>query len=91
MTLGTFQNKESLLTVRGSCNKIIHATGIQLDWQDDEKSAFSRYWSGYLHLTGKSGEDVWHINLNIKTWCKSMKFLHEILRSEVDWWEVYID
>ena len=57
------------LTLRGACNKIIHAADIKADWvvpdqsrNPDERGAYIRR---FLYLNGTPREADWHAKLSI--------------------------
>lgn len=62
------------LNVRESCNKIIHATRVELDWVTRNRKRDDAYthWSGAVNLFGAKGADRWHLELDASAWCVSI-------------------
>src|SRR5690606_1990736 len=61
--IGAVHSGTFALTVRESCNKIIHATRVELGWASTnlrKANKKSEYWSGGYHLWGKHGKLAWH-------------------------------
>ena len=80
------------LTVRESCNKIIHATKVDFNWTEvnlRKTKKKAEYWNGGYHLHGKLGRATWHIELDMHAWARAMENFHCILGEQVDWFEVY--
>lgn len=84
---GTFE-----LSLRESCNKIIHATSVDLGWKKARLRNPSRqveYWNGSLHLRGKQSKRPWHVELSVIDWAIGMENLHALLDDGTDWHAVY--
>jgi hypothetical protein len=80
------------LTVRESCNKIIHATKVELSWSEINHRISEKkieYWNGGYNLHGRQAKHAWHIELNMQAWAVAMENFHSILDERVDWYEVY--
>lgn len=80
------------LTVRESCNKIIHATKVDLGWACVNLRKAKKkieYWAGCYHLHGKQGKSAWHVELDMQLWAIAMENFHAILDERVDWEQVY--
>lgn len=80
------------LTVRESCNKIIHATKVELGWAcANLRNAKKKieYWAGSYHLWGKQGRSAWYVELDMQLWAIAMENFHAILDERVDWEQVY--
>ncbi len=69
---GNFQ-----LSIRESCNKIIHATNVIPCWKEGDVSGIRfKYWSGEYQLSGMHNKKKWQLILNIHQWSKAfIKFL----------------
>jgi len=76
------------LTIRESCNKIIHATKVELAWAEDKKKRFE-YWSGGYHLRGFQSKKAWHIELDMQNWAIALENFHQIIDEQVDWEMLY--
>jgi hypothetical protein len=80
------------LTVRESCNKIIHATNVELGWTSANLRKSKKkieYWGGSYHLRGKQGKSTWHVELDMRPWAIAMENFHSILDERVDWEQIY--
>ncbi len=74
---GTFQ-----LSLRESCNKIIHATKAYPDWSEKAVNGKSfKYWNGSFHLKGSKGSVNWHLELYVGNWAKALGRYHDALSS----------
>jgi hypothetical protein len=75
------------LSLRESCNKIIHATGTKLVWQEvkTEKKAFE-YWTGVYRLFGNdnAGKE-WSASVNVPDWCVAMMRFNASFQDRIDW------
>ena len=62
------------LNVRESCNKIIHATRVELDWvtRNSKKPGAYTYWSGAVNLFGERAKKAWHLEIDTTAWCVSV-------------------
>jgi hypothetical protein len=62
------------LSVRESCNKIIHATRVELEWVTRNRKAQNAYtyWSGAVNLFGEKAGEPWHLELEVSAWCLSV-------------------
>tara|TARA_B100000809_G_C15032996_1_gene492662 strand:+ start:97 stop:663 length:567 start_codon:yes stop_codon:yes gene_type:complete len=89
--IGSFIEGEGKLTLRESCNKIIHATEATMQWvnvkADNEES--NEYWNGQYHLHGTHRGLAWHVELNVEAWCIAMIRFNKSVQEEVDWHHVY--
>ena len=73
------------LSVREACNKIIHATRVELHWVTRNSKSHARYthWTGDVHLYGEHRNDPWHLELNVHAWTFAVDtYIEEILSSE---------
>lgn len=76
---GTFK-----LSVREACNKIIHATRVELHYVTRNHKTQSAYthWSGAVNLFGEKANKPWHLELDATAWCVSIDtYLDHILSS----------
>jgi hypothetical protein len=95
LVLGRVVDGEFELTLRETCNKIIHArkaipvwaTGIEGDVQ-------FKYWSGDYELSGTKGDESWRLLLHVAPWARCVeRFLIEADSAEVtlylgqDWYK----
>lgn len=90
--IGKVHEGEFNLTIRESCNKIIHATSVELGWTKVRLRNPSRqveYWSGALHLRGKQARKSWHVELFVLKWAIAMETFHSLLDDGTDWYAVY--
>ncbi len=74
------------LTVRESCNKIIHATNVELGWAETRfRNPHRRieYWDGTCHLRGKLGKSPWHVELNMTERADSLDYFIDLVASSV--------
>lgn len=89
LDLGTVEDRGAL-SLRESCNKIIHATGAKLVWQkiglgDD----VFEYWTGVYRLFGadQSGK-AWVARVNVADWCTAMMRFNVAFQERIDWADV---
>lgn len=76
------------LTIRESCNKIIHAkqVSIVIDVSRSQRPAFRyNYWNGHCGLRGSQGGQSWEIDLDVFEWCQSMTVFVEEMSQYVEW------
>jgi hypothetical protein len=89
LDIGTIENRGAL-SLRESCNKIIHATGAKLVWQDigAGESSFE-YWTGVYRLFGtdQSGK-AWVAKVNVADWCTAMIRFNASFQERIDWTHV---
>jgi len=82
--LGKFHSGGFNLNVRESCNKIIHATRVELGWITRNRKTQSAYtyWSGAVNLFGAKANKPWHLELDATAWCVSIgTYLDHVLSS----------
>ncbi|MGB3832213.1 MAG: hypothetical protein WA975_10145 [Mesorhizobium sp.] len=90
--IGVVHSGSFNLTVRESCNKIIHATKVELGWATANLRKAKKkieYWSGSYHLHGKQGKTAWHVELDMQVWAIAMENFHSILDEQADWERIY--
>lgn len=76
------------LSLRESCNKIIHATEFDLAISNARSSKpYYRYsyWNGCCVLKGRHSNQPWHIELNVHEWCGAIDCFMDELSSNIDW------
>ena len=91
LSIGHFIDDTQELSLRESCNKIVHATEAMLQWVDNEKSKepIFEYWNGKYSLWGELNQNNWEIELCIISWCTAMiRFIKEI-QETIDWYRVF--
>ncbi|WP_369915941.1 hypothetical protein AB8810_06965 [Xanthomonas sp. NCPPB 3005] len=86
--IGSVLNGDIALTLRESCNKIIHATTFALVFEN-ARSTVPRYtysfWNGICQLSGEQSKRHWRIALNVYRWADSLDCFLEELAGNVDW------
>ncbi|GGY33881.1 hypothetical protein GCM10008098_29050 [Rhodanobacter panaciterrae] len=86
-SIGTVLSGDVELTLRESCNKIIHASKFQLIFQN-ARSAVPRhlysYWNGICQFSGSQGKNNWRIALDVYRWADAMDCFLEELAGNVD-------
>lgn len=86
--IGTVLSGSFRLTIRESCNKIIHAKRVDLGIGTSRNTnpAFRyNYWNGHCNLGGAQGGQPWQIDLNVFDWCQSMTAFAEEMSQYVEW------
>lgn len=91
VSIGSFVVGKGNLTLRESCNKIIHATEATMQWKniDAQNDESNEYWNGLYDLHGTNRGEVWHVELNIESWCIAMIRCNKLVQEGVDWHHVY--
>ena len=98
LVLGQFHAGSDPLTLREACNKIIHATKVNLVWKDvasgadDERAADEyrpEYWNGSVMLEGSKGNREWKLELYVVDFCIALERLLSELGDRVDWYHIY--
>lgn len=70
------------VTLRESCNKIIHAKKSIPSWNKKTiDGTVFKYWDGSFHLYGSKGNQEWHLELRVGDWAKAMSLYHDRLDS----------
>lgn len=79
ITKGNFE-----LSIRESCNKIIHAKKVAPIWATavDNNIKFE-YWSGDFSLSGAKGNNDWQLTLHVAAWAKAVEEFLSSLDSEM--------
>ena len=73
------------LSVRETCNKIIHATRAELEWKTRNTRTIDRYthWTGKINLLGERGAEQWHLELDVYAWTFAVDiYIDHVLSSE---------
>jgi hypothetical protein len=86
--IGTVLEGEVQLTLRESCNKIIHASKFQLIFQNARSvvpSHLYSYWNGICQFSGSQAKKHWRIALDVYRWADAMGCFLEELADNVDW------
>ena len=84
ISLGKVHAGDFKLSVRESCNKIIHAMRVELDWVTRNRKTQSAYthWSGAVNLFGVKAGKSWQLELDATAWCVSVDiYLDHVLSS----------
>lgn len=86
--IGSVLEGDVVLTLRESCNKIIHAQKFELIFEN-ARSVVPRhlysYWNGVCQLSGTYSKKRWRIALNVYRWSEAMDCFLTELASEVEW------
>ena len=69
------------LTLRESCNKIVHATRIELGWKEESNDSgdLFEYWDGSTHLYGTRYEENWHIELKTESCASALSYYYFLI------------
>ena len=91
LNIGSFIVGKGKLTLRESCNKIIHATDATMQWvnTDPQNDESNEYWNGLYDLHGTNHGIDWHVELNIEAWCIAMIRFNKSVQEDIDWHHVY--
>ena len=85
--IGKVHAGEFKLSLRESCNKIIHARKVSFD--SLPLNNHNRYWNGICHLQGEFRKSKWHISINVRNWAAAMSYYHESLSEKRErFWEL---
>jgi hypothetical protein len=77
------------LTLRESCNKIVHATEARLQWVMSQQVADTEFWNGWYNLWGENRSTPWEVTLNIVEWCIAMIRFTKAIQEAIDWGYVF--
>lgn len=90
LTIGTVSKGSFTLSLRESCNKIVHATEARMRWSNINNSDDSpEYWNGIYALWGENRGSKWQVELNIETWCVAMIRFNKLVQEKVDWHHIF--
>jgi hypothetical protein len=76
------------LTLRESCNKIIHTTRFDLLFSESRTGKPSRwysYWNGDVRALGIQGTRRWELVLDVPNWCDAIDAYFECLSGDLEW------
>lgn len=90
LKIGLFSKGSGNLTLRESCNKVIHATEARLQWINiDDDENLPEYWNGRYDLWGSNRGKEWQVELDVEAWCRSMIRFNKAIQESVDWYHVF--
>ncbi|WP_221074598.1 hypothetical protein [Agarivorans aestuarii] len=78
--IGNVLNGSFTLSLRESCNKIIHAKKFYLIKENENLNI--PYWNGLCHLTGTFQKKEWKIELDVRNWAAAINYYHSSLQEE---------
>ena len=78
--IGSVVSGNFSLTLRESCNKIIHAKKFRLLKSDSTPNNY--FWSGLCELQGSFNKQEWQVYIKVKEWAASLWYYHESLAEE---------
>lgn len=82
LNIGIVHEGSFELTLRESCNKIIHVKKSIPSWNEKVIADTTiKYWNGSFHLYGSKSNHNWHLELRVGDWAKAMSIYHDILES----------
>jgi len=87
--IGRFVAGRGTLSLRESCNKIVHATEARLQWVNVAGDESDEYWNGQYDLWGTNRGEQWQVELNIEAWCIAMIRFNKAIQEAVDWQHVF--
>lgn len=88
LKIGTVTSGTFALTLRESCNKIIHATEFEPQFANSRNAKpYFRYsyWNGKCTLKGSQFGKPWSVDLNVYDWSEAMKYFLDDIFGNVDW------
>ena len=86
LSIGVVHEGDFNLTLREAFNKIIHATDIQLDWQDKGDHDF---WTGQITLSGHQRSSRWKMDLDVSSFCIAASRFTNAVAHQIDWHHLY--
>jgi hypothetical protein len=89
LSIGVSHGTSDPLSLRESCNKIVHATEARMRWSTSAEKPAVEYWGGLYELFGTKNKVAWQVDLNIPEWCTCMIRFNKIIQESVDWQHVY--
>jgi len=87
-SIGAVLSGEVTLTLRESCNKIIHASAFSLVFENARSTVprhLYSFWNGICQLSGTQSRRPWRVALNVYRWAEAMDYFLENLAGNVDW------
>lgn len=88
LNLGEVLAGKFSLTLRESCNKVIHATKLNLLFSESRTGKPARrysYWNGHFYMSGSQAKREWAASLNVVTWCVAIESYVQCFWGDVDW------
>lgn len=79
----------SKVSIRESCNKIIHAEQMEIGTSSvGIINEGYKYWDGNVHLSNVTGNKNWKITLNIPLWSRAIMEYHKFVYEHIkdDWY-----
>jgi hypothetical protein len=76
------------LSLRETCNKIIHATSLGLIFAESrtgKPSARYSYWNGHVHLSGNKSGAKWSATVDVDKFCRELENYIQCLWGDVEW------
>ena len=89
LVIGSILGVSTPLSLRESCNKIVHATEARMQWMNSLDKQEVEYWGGFYELFGENKGAAWRVDLNIPDWCTAMIRFNKTMQEEVDWHHAY--
>ncbi len=87
--LGTVLQGDFELTLRESCNKIIHATEFRPEFKESRTGRPVKryaYWTGQVTALGSQGRANWVVQLDTLRWCDAVDEFFEYSADQVEWY-----
>ena len=87
-SIGTVLAGDVTLSLRESCNKIIHATNFNLNFQNARSGvprSLYTYWNGICQFSGTHSRKPWRVALDVYRWADAMDYFLEELAQNVEW------
>lgn len=90
LAIGALTGNADTLSLRESCNKIVHATEARLKWDVvPHGDGLVECWSGVYQLWGSKRLVPWQVDINVPDWCNAMIRLNKSVQVNIDWHRVY--
>ncbi len=92
ISIGYYIEDNRDVSLRDSCNKIVHAKDAILLWVDGDDEAENppiEYWNGKYLLSGVYNREKWQMELCIPSWCTAMIRFNKEIQELVDWGRVF--
>jgi hypothetical protein len=85
LSIGQIVDGNFKLTLRETCNKIIHAKKVIPIWRTGMVDDIEfKYWSGQFDLSGTRGDESWQLLLDVAPWARNIeRFLLEADSNEL--------
>jgi hypothetical protein len=88
LNLGEVLAGNFALTLRESCNKVIHATKLSLLFSESRTGKPARrysYWNGHVYISGEQSKCDWAASLNVAKWCTAVETYVQCFWGYVEW------